>query len=67
VAHARWGSTTVGVIEEQREREGFWQGGLGLLLSLRCQLDRTRGKGFSRFLDSRERSPADPLLSLWLA
>jgi hypothetical protein len=33
VAHARWGFIGVVVIEEKGEGKGFWQGGLGLLLS----------------------------------
>jgi hypothetical protein len=55
------------VVEEQREREGSGRVASGYSLLFDAKQIGQGEKGFSRSLDSRERSPADPVLSLWLA
>jgi hypothetical protein len=55
------------VVEEQREREGSSRVASGYSLLFDAKQLGQGEKGFSRSLDSRERSPADRLLSLWSA
>jgi hypothetical protein len=53
------------VVKERREREGSGRVASGYSLLFDAKQIGQGEKGFSRSLDSRERSLADPLLSLW--
>jgi hypothetical protein len=52
------------VVEEQREREGFWQVASGFPSPFDAKCIGQTEKGFLKIPGLRERSPADPFLLL---
>jgi hypothetical protein len=62
-----WGSTAAWVVEAEEREKGFGRVASGFPSSLDAKRIGQAEKSFEDPLTSRERSPADPLPSLWSA